>query len=39
MGIDNKTALEGIRISQGQATTMEEIVLLTKAIKDIIKTL
>jgi cysteine desulfurase len=35
MGIDAKTRLEGIRISQGYSTTHEEIELLIKAVKDI----
>jgi cysteine desulfurase len=37
MGIDDKLALEGIRISQGWSTTDEEIDLLLAAIKEVLK--
>jgi cysteine desulfurase len=33
MGIDQRTSLEGIRVSQGYATTMEEIERLLDAIQ------
>jgi cysteine desulfurase len=37
MGIDDKTGLEGIRISQGWSTTDEEIDLLLTAIREVLK--
>jgi len=37
MGIDDKLGLEGIRISQGWATTDEEIDLLLEAIREVLK--
>jgi cysteine desulfurase len=39
MGIDQTTAFEGIRISQGWGTTMEEVELLIAAIKGILQKL
>jgi cysteine desulfurase len=39
MGIDPKTSLEGIRISQGWSTTEGEIDLLTGAIRDALRSL
>jgi len=39
MGIDNKLAFEGIRISQGWSTTDEEIDLLLGAIREVLKSL
>ena len=39
MGIDEKTAFEGIRVSQGWSTTDEEIDLLLGAIKEVLKSL
>jgi cysteine desulfurase len=39
MGIDPKTSLEGIRISQGWSTTEEEIDLLVGAIRDVLRSL
>jgi cysteine desulfurase len=39
MGINNTDALEGIRISQGWSTTMEEMDLLVMAIRKILKNL
>jgi len=39
MGIDNKLAFEGIRISQGWSTTEEEIDLLLAAIREVLKSL
>ncbi|MDR2101662.1 MAG: aminotransferase class V-fold PLP-dependent enzyme, partial [Treponema sp.] len=39
MGVDEKTAFEGIRISQGWSTTAGEVEALIKAIGEILKTL
>ncbi|MDR1899841.1 MAG: cysteine desulfurase [Treponema sp.] len=39
MGIDSKTSLEGIRISQGWSTTDGEIDLLITAIRDVLRSL
>jgi len=39
MGLDSKTSLEGVRISQGYTTTIEEIEALIQAIKGIIEKL
>jgi cysteine desulfurase len=36
MGVDDKTAFEGIRISQGWTTTMEDVVALCDALCDIL---
>ncbi|MDR2576320.1 MAG: cysteine desulfurase [Treponema sp.] len=39
MGIDEKSAFEGIRVSQGWSTTDEEIDLLLAAIREVLKSL
>jgi cysteine desulfurase len=39
MGVDEKTAFQGIRISQGWSTTGEDVEALIKAIGEILKTL
>jgi cysteine desulfurase len=39
MGIDDKTAFESIRISQGWSTTIEDIDALVEAIRSVLKAL